>query len=55
MKDLPKTAVKDEICTITSLNRMIDLYKNKAEDKHLRTKKMKKVDEVDEVEIENKE
>ena len=34
---------------------MIDLYKNKAEDKHLRTKKMKKVDEVDEVEIENKE
>ncbi|KAA0038276.1 hypothetical protein E6C27_scaffold270G001320 [Cucumis melo var. makuwa] len=45
------TSVKDEIFTITSLNRKINLHENKIEDKRLKTKKAKKVDEDDEVEI----
>lgn len=55
IKNLLKTVVKDGIWTITSLNRMINLHKNKAKDKCLKTKKTEKIDEDDEVEIEDEE
>lgn len=38
LKNLPKITMKDEICTITSLNLVINLHKSKAKDKPLKTK-----------------
>ncbi|KAA0058409.1 hypothetical protein E5676_scaffold76994G00060 [Cucumis melo var. makuwa] len=55
LKNLLKTMVKDEICTITSVSHMINLNKNKAEDKCLKTKEIEKVKEDDKMEIDEEE
>lgn len=55
LKSLPKIAVKDQICTMTGLNCMINLHKNKAERKRLKSKKMETIVENKEMEVDNDE
>lgn len=50
MEKFPKIEVRNGLCTVSGLRRIINLHKNKAKDKCLKTKKERKVDEVTEVE-----
>lgn len=53
LKNYPETTVKDGICTMTSLNHMINLHKNKAEKKHLKTWNKETSSEDEEMEDED--
>ncbi|TYJ95705.1 hypothetical protein E5676_scaffold282G00030 [Cucumis melo var. makuwa] len=54
LKNYPKTTVKDGICTMASLNHMINLHKNKAGEKRLKKQNKETIHE-DEDDIEEKE
>lgn len=53
LKNFPKARVKDGIYTMTSLYRMINIYKNKAEVERLKTQNMEIFPEKEEMEIED--
>uniref|UniRef100_A0A9I9DYK9 Uncharacterized protein n=1 Tax=Cucumis melo TaxID=3656 RepID=A0A9I9DYK9_CUCME len=52
LEKIPRTVVKHDICTATSLHHIINLHRNKTKTKRLKTKKEGKIKIVNEVEIE---